>query len=334
MRNVILLLALAAAASSQASYELALLVDETNQVIQRYDVTNRVALGSFGLGNLGFYTGARLSLDPTTPNEVAVLNAEGIINRLNFHTGQLTSSINLTGLVNNIFGNTPWSLDVAPDGTYMVQGFTSAFQSEIRRYSRTGTQIGGTIALPSSSAFMDLVVGSDNSTYAIVRNNVSGGYQYDLRRYNSSGVLTGNMVNLFGGTSADFNALNSIEITGNQLTLVGGGQASPVQLYGTFGSLTTPSAGSWISTGIFHSAMPDHVGRTFFLQSWDNAGTSATRLYVRNNTGLNAYRPYADLPYNVGISSGVMVLAPEPGTMIALGAGVAWFLRRRAKRSA
>lgn len=328
MRFLALLVCIGVTSSVFASYELALMVDNNNGQIQRYDMTNGVMLGTFGRGRLGYYSDAKLALDPNNRNEVAVFNGDGSVSRFNWSTGARTSIITLDGLAGNLYGNSPFQFDVRSDGNYVIQGYTGNFRSELRLYyASTGGLFGGPIQLGTNTDFMDVVVNPDDSMYALTRRWTGSNYAYSVNHYDSGGNLINALSNFY--TTSDWNAFNSIEVFNGEMHLLGG-NTDVNYLRGTMAGLTGVG-GSYYLTGNYHEMMHGHNGESYFLQSWSDAGVPATRIYYRHPQGLGFFTPYADLPNGINYGSAVMVTAPEPATMVALAAGAAYFLRRRRK---
>lgn len=301
MKFVALSLAVSFAAIGHASFEMMLIADNTNGVIHRYDPVNRVYLGSFGQGSL--LTVTSMALDQT--NGRVFVKQGTFLTAFNYATGDaLFSASGATGAIayRENFGDLI---------TSTVAGLTRA--------TVTLTGIGVSSVYTASAPTLAQI--TSNGSDVFVANPAAG----NIIKYSGSLTATTTVVSPFNG------GMNGDTIAGMMTSQSGAlsfalsstdrryyvtNSAAVINLVGGASILTTTTA---ITRG--------HGEYGYFL------GATATgfgyQKFFENGANFASFTQVA-LPSQIGsINAAVTVVAPEPGSMIALGLGVAALLRKR-----
>lgn len=318
-------LALTGAAS--ASFELALIYDNDNDQIIRYDPVNKVRLGSFGQGRLGAWGNSNgLALDPTDLNLVAALDIDGNVRWFNYNTGILVRSV-ATGDINE-FGYQ--NFKILSNGNLLV---TAQYNPNrlTRIFNGTTGALINTFADYTGSGYtlMDCVPVGDGTYYSLERSGGAGNYSFHLFRRNSTGGFLGALYNYDASSSADFQM--EIEVSGNKVFTLGR-TAESLRAFSISGStLTKDNLNYSIYGGAFASGLSvGHGGSVHFTQY--RSGVPGNEFYSYDR--IAGYYTYfgGTMPYTQELGGMVLVTAPEPGTMAVLGLGALAILRRRKVR--
>jgi len=315
-RSLVILAALSISAASFASYELALIAADTK--IIRYDPVNNLMLGSFGENQLGQYYGARLALSPLAPNEVHVLNNDGGVRKFDYSTGAYLGGFSAGGI---FFGNGPISMDILQNGNYVINGYVSSQTSRI--FSPTGTPLATMNPFGSNYVPLDSTVASDGRIYTLNRINTGGtSYNFYTFTFEANGNYVG-FSNVALGVGVD--AYHSVTSSGNKVLVTGGSTGylnASIGSLGTSQTYTTPSVAS-APTGHRNWA-PGHFGQAHGIQS--NAGVNR---YYAYDPITNSIAPRWTMSNTDNLNSMVLVVAPEPTSVVALALGALLVLRKR-----
>jgi hypothetical protein len=300
MKYVALSLAVSFAAIGHASFEMMLIADNTNGVIHRYDPVNRVYLGSFGQGSLLPVTS--MALDQT--NGRVFVKQDTFLTAFNYATGEalFSTSTNAGAIAyRENFGDliTSTSLGLLRLGVSMSGfGITSVYSGAPASTQITSDGSSVFIANPANGTFVKYS-GSSTATTTVTTSSNAG--------------LTGDTIaGMMTSQSGAFHfALSATDrryyVTTSLANSVVSGSAS---------TLTTTTA---ITRG--HGEYGYYLGAT--------ATGFGIQKFYENGDNFQNFTQVA-LPSQIGsINSAVTVVAPEPGSMIALGIGVAALLRKR-----
>lgn len=299
MRTISLVLFAAVAAGAQASFELGLLVTSGSNSILRVDPENRLVMGSFGASRL---LNPRAVVIDQSNSEALVLNEYSStvarITVFNYNTGSFVREFGL-GFTTNFN-----DLERTENGDLLVPNGNS-----IRRFSRTGTPI-----RTYTSAGSNFQSVSYSQAYGEV-------YGHD---FNTGGGVVFNAPNgTFEGVLLSGNSVRGANASANFSATFGG----DTQVLRKFDHVSL----SWASTSTtemnFIQSTSFGHGNTVYAVGVGVAGQSTI---VTFDSSLNRLSSAWNIP-GTGILSMATVLAPEPGSIIALGIG-ALFLSRR-KRS-
>lgn len=329
LRFIALTVLFSTGAAVHASYEMMMFVEGNK--ISRYDPENKVSLGSFGEGELGAYSGAQIAADPVKRGEVAVMNGDGGIRRFNAFTGRYLGAVH-TG-VNPWFGNGPLRLDVLTNGNYLVSGYANGTDQQVSRiYSGVnGSLLSSMNPFGNSYWALDSVQGSDGNIYTL--NRISGGGNssfYTFVYSNNGSYLGANYL----GDSSDFFRFTRLGRAGNRILVAGNDQNESVVHNIGFGQ-TVGSVGwtSWSFSGTTTTGELAWAHSRTYMHQIDDMGGGVYQHHLNFYDPATNYANYNSyiLPYSGALGSMTIVTAPEPGTMVALAAGLGWLIRRKKK---
>jgi len=309
-----------------ASYEFLLAVEFDH--INRYDPISGAYLGNFGQSQLGSYTGATLSLDPTQRGQVAVLNHDGGIRTFDYSTGIMTRSVSI-GV--GFYGNSPLSLRVLSNGQYVVSGYYGdVLHADSRIYNQDGT-LATSLLYQSSYPVLDAQVASNGHIYTL---NKSAGNAYYVFDYSGAGSYQGYT---YVGPSTSADTWGHIGSVGGTMVVSGNTNATgPNFMKAPLGAGQTfvgAGSGSWLGTTGWTNLVTGHASNVHTIQSYLNNGSYTNLWYSYDTVNNNFnYRPLSTSVYQLG--SIALVVAPEPGTYLALGLGALALMRRKRRPKA
>ncbi len=330
-RGATVLVVALVAGVAHASFELALVKQNftpTGSVsgtrITRWDPISATFLGSFGQGLIS-QSGA-IAIDTLTPNTVVNFDTAGgqlTLRRINYNTGQnlglTTTSITCTG-VNDA--------QILSNGNMLVSGTLSGIV-DTRMYNSSGALLVNYSMPTGTLECLSSVQGSDGTVYVLTRQaGTTVNSKYTLTSYAAGSGIIAQTAVVYDGVTTD---KMSLAIGGNKLSILADTsvQRKFTTVAGTsLGTLIAANLGFRIETqaavfgheDILHTFGYDTVQSEMHLSSF--AVTSITSGPYISNTSSQFGSVY----------DAAIVLAPEPGTMIALGAGVVALLRRRRVR--
>lgn len=293
-----------------------MVADSTTGKVHRFDGISGSYLGAFGEGEvtatseIAAYSAGNVCFIRNTPS--------GVIYRYNYNTGEFLGA--LTGITGAYF-------NLLSDGTFLTVTPTS-----MRRFNQAGAQLESFLP-PTGGAFIQdrgFAAQLSNGRIMVHATNVTGakGFTSYVLGNASSGPFTryaGVGTNI-GGLSAS--GLN-VAFKGNFVF-----ELSSVWAFS--------AAGAWL-TAIDNALLP-----SFLTSPTDTAYGHGGRYFVSGINAANAAQgivarvdgfPGGGMRGSFGTSilktpvSMTTVVAPEPGTMLALAAGVGLLVRKRRQKS-
>lgn len=319
--HLVLLCALALPSASFASFELGLVLTATE--VYRYDVETASYLGKFGTGRIN---GARKLAINQSDGTAHVLsyssNSGSRISVFNYSTGSLLRSVNLAAPSNYT------NLSFDNSGNYILSGLYNE-TSEIARYTSAGTFLGA-LAAPSATlqTFYDGVQTPNGDFYGVVQNTTTT-LGNRLYRWNSSG-LAPTLVDTITTTSSlpYFN----LDLLGNKI-IAQNGVNVPSRVYTAGVSGSTGVSGNWSYPFGTSGAIGGAWTHTGYMILWDSSASPNHELIFWDEAS-RTYYPYVTLdnsPTATALDFDIVV-APEPGTMLALAGGLGLLAKRRRSR--
>jgi hypothetical protein len=315
---------LGSVSASFASFEMMLVAGDEG--IHRYDPQNNVVLGKFAQ-----LDGAHLdvSLDPTRPGEVVSINSFGTINRYDYNTGEYRGGFS----IGNIFVNEIPRVSVMASGNILVSAFLQSAGAPVTRmYSPTGALITSLDSFGPSYQTLDSIQAPGGSLHTLVRLSGFDGIDYFLGNFTETGSFTG--LTQIVNDPVNGTRFGTLGIVNNKVVAASGYYSTTAdQLYsfnsGFFDAPTAISVNVSVGSIGASNYVGGHNGYGYMIHSYSTSGTQRNRLY-RYNPGSNfASLTSVNPALNDQIYGSAIVLAPEPGTMIALGLGLAAVVRRR-----
>lgn len=311
-------------AHATASYELALVLQaytpangSPNRYITRWDPMTGASFGGF---LVPAYTG-HISLPPSVSGVVDVLDQTGgllAIRRMDYSTGQLTSVINTP-----IAGATVYGFRYLPDGHMLIAGHIAGSQ-RIRAYDYAGA-VHAFLSLPADTDMaVSATVGPTGTYYALTRQRgTNSGWKYTVTSHASSGQIVDSEV-VVDNTTAEFFDLDYS--TG--VLHVGCDQFGWRRMARVSG--TSIGAFDWLG-GLVVDASTYSLGHGDMVYSfgYDSANDRMSFAGGRVWAGDDYFYRYVPSTAHGTVYDSVIVLAPEPAALAALGLGVLALRRRR-----
>ncbi len=298
-------LAVLSAVPAFASFELTLITESNSNAIRRVDPENRIVLGSFGANNL--HAPDALALDQVNGHVYVANNyVGGNISRitvLNYNTGAFVREWTLGA----DFGIT--SIAFRPGfGLYVP------VTDGLRLFSPTGSLL---------ATFTSGLTGISSVSYSTDFNEVYGHAANGTTRRFDGSILSGTTA----GISNHSGPVNQIGMTTINDRASFGGQAGTDNLV-FFNHLSLSGSTLTHTPGFSIRAVNAAHGDRMYA---GGVGGGVSYITTFNQSGLQVSDRWA-VPGGAGIISMATVVAPEPGTLLAVGAGLA-FLAKRRKRS-
>lgn len=301
-------------AGASASYELMFATDRTGQKINRYDAITGATLGSFGQGFSTSYS--RMTADPATSTIFVGDNVEERILKFNYSTGEFMGHIPTAGF-------TTYQCLRLADGTFVVGGESSI----MGRFSATGVKL-------NDLSFGASVFGVTQASNGFVYGIGFGGTVYRIAATGGAATLITTLPNYAGDFSIGIKAQgNTLAVTSYEdnvrttvFSVLGNGNFGSV-----LGSIELGTGDANLIRG--REVAFGHNGLTYTLVEDTTAGKHYAYSY---HYATNKLIRKLDLGINTG-SFGCYglstIVAPEPGTMLALGAGLVALARKRRAKS-
>ncbi len=291
------------AAASSASFELLLALDYSGSKLYRYDGTTGAAFGTIGNGRLS--APSSMALDHTNGTVRVYNSATGTITVLNYSTGELENEFS----VGPARGYTVMA--EGPNGSFFLGDFLSA--GSVSRYSSTGALL-ATYTAPVNSAARAIGYSPDGFVYIFNTNN-------QLSRYNLSG---GARLNQVLGPGSELNDSRQMVFQGNDV-LVSTGSGNGYRKY-TYGPSFWTNTGTAVSARMnFGYGIAKGHGNQVFVAGYDNNSGFIEGWERTSGTSRQLITGPAGGHFNALES----VIAPEPGSVVAMAVGAAVLLRRR-----
>jgi hypothetical protein len=316
-RFVFLCLGLGCAATSAfASFELVMVGDSTTGKVHRFDGISGSYLGAFGEGEV------------TSTSEIAAHvgsdtcfirnSTSGLIYRYNYNTGEFMGAT--PGVSGAYFS-------ILSDGTFLTVSTTL-----MRRYNQSGTLL-ETFLPPTGGAFIqDRGFAAQLSNGRIIAHATNSAGTKGFTSY----VLGIAFAGPFTGYTSSGNNVGGISASGLSIAFKGnfGTDLSSSWTFNAAGNLTGNADNS--SLPLVLSSATDtafgHANRYFV--SGINPANAAQGIVARvdgiSGGGNRGTFGTSILKTPVSITT---VVAPEPGTMLALSAGIGLLVRKRRQKS-
>lgn len=303
-RFIVAMGVLAATSQAWSSYDLLLQFDSdaTNgDHIDRYDPISRIYLGSFQIQNT---IDALAMVASTARREVYVRRGSTSMEAYNYDTGDQTRSFSFVG--DDLF--------LSNDQRFLYSN-NSTF---IRRYD-LDTRTSTTITLAGATSIGAATINAAGE-FVVAENTAN-----EWRVYSASGVLLRSQA--FSEPTEDIRTIALSPHTTPGVTQYRGlSGLNRVQTLTDAGSVLSSDA--FTLSGIFsaNSVASAHLGAWMTGDPSTGGGTLKAFRMGQNNTQTTGF----SLTQTTLLTAPTaVVLAPEPGTMIALGAGAVALLRRR-----
>lgn len=294
---------------ASASFDVLLQGDyDANQFghIDRYDPVSRVYLGSFQVG----FTLPEHMVTDVARSIVYVRTSINQVQMYNYSTGALLESLTLNGS----------QLCLSDDGTFL--------------YSLSGGQLRG-VNVYSGNGVTPLTLsglGTDTGGFAFTPNGLilaADNTNARYRLFNSTGGLIFNNSYLGGVTDVEQVSLNRND--GFSTYSYMGITNLTDSTFNTFVT-TTLNSPATVDSGSFFAQLTGVVSAHEGHYLIGTNISSPTSLIAQRRTYAGVAASQFTLSQTTSALGGsAIVLAPEPGTMIALGAGVLALLKRRKK---
>lgn len=327
MKQFALFCAVSASASSFASFELALVLQTytpsngpNSLHITRWDPANRVSLGQFTVFDNS--TTANLAFNTSAPGTVDLIQSQFntlVARRYNYSTGLFVSEYSTGVAMNSLSSGRYVSSNLLVAGNF---GGTH----QARLYSQGGGLVRAYTTPGGTTLAVDAITVSSGVTFVLTRQaGTVSGNKYTLTSHAAgSGAIVQSVV-VADNTSE---TLHSLVATGNAIAVGSAYFADRriVPYTGTTMSSAFAVGGYVTETATLTQGHGDYI--------WGIGIDSVnTRMYFTTARIANFSGNYwstSSTNYGTIIDS-AMVLAPEPGTFLAIGVGVAALLKRRRK---
>lgn len=292
-----------------ASFELALITDNTTKTIHRYDVDAGVYLGSFGANRLSGTVG---SICVDKANNWAYVVDGGSIKKFNYNTGEYLGGFFVGGSVRQI--------NLANDGRLVVAN--AGFGAGPNLYTFGNSSATTSVGFNASTTTISAVQHANGSFGEIVNDTTF--FRYVSRANFGTTPLT----SILGGAATAVD----LATRGNTIALAygsGWGSIARAPIIGT-GEATTffPLTAPTITTGY------SVTGISFGHVDAIALATNLTASQLGFVDSVNNIVTVRNLPSQIQNARDIaVVVAPEPATMLALAGGIAAMLRRQ-KRTA
>lgn len=310
--SLVVLVGLAVAPAAHASFELMMALDRTDKVVHRYDSETGTYLGSFGAGFIQNPIG--MVINQATNTAFVLQDRIGgssidYVTRLDYNTGAFLGTIQI-----NSFNAA--SIGILNDGRLM----SSMIGSDISLLSSTGTEAAW-VSSPStvtSGSYSGMAQDAFGTLYGIHANGVIYGWANPFTGANGA------------QPPISLGAPGAL-VTRGQLAARGDWMAAG-NLSTLFFARTAPGGGFFLTSSvgtIYSNIRGVAIGHENLMYAAGQTGASSGSISRYDQFGNFAGSFGAgQLKDPIALS---VVVAPEPGTMAALGLGLAALLRRRKK---
>lgn len=314
------------AASTHASYELALLLQDfappsasIQRYVTRWDPISGAYLGGFRTLSLP----SRLALHPSAPGTVDLADVSTgalTLRRMNYSTG-ITESVVNTGIPAVNLRDFRY----LPDGRMLISGVLGPSE-RIRFYDGNGALL-STLTLPAgTNQAISAVAGPDGTIYSITRQvGSTSGSRFTLASHNSSGAIVNTALIADNTTFTFFD----LDFAPNGYLHIGSAlwsQRRSVPVLGTALGTVSPVLG-WIEPASTYS-----MGHGDSVYGFGYDSTNSRMVLTGGQvTTLNGdfYSHVPGTTFRQVLDSAIVV-APEPASLFALSLGLLALRRRRA----
>lgn len=313
------------AGPAAASYELALVLQNytdpngsTQRYVTRWDPSIGASLGRFR----AFSPATNLALNPLFPGTVDLLetvNGTITIRRMDYSTGLTTAVVNTS-----IAATTVRRFQYTSGGNMLLAGILGGAE-RVRVYAPDGTVLRATTLPFASNAALSASIGPDGTLYTLTRQpGTSMGSKFTIASHTNQGSVVSTQVIADGAVTTNW---FDLDYSSGYLHVACDSLAYRVFAPVTGFSIGTPTTSSGIQETV--STMSLGHNDTVYGFGFDSA-TSRTTLTGGRIAGSYAdfYNQYSGTGYG-NVYDSVIVLAPEPASLVAVSVGVAALLRRR-----
>jgi hypothetical protein len=306
--------------SALASFDMMLMPSFSNRV-NRYDPANGVALGGFNANSARLIT-----IDQAQGRAFVYDSANSRIRGYNYNSGESfgisatiggATSLDYHAGTNRVFALNSGGLFFTTPGSGALSTFvtpsagttwhtTVVSGNVITVFGNSGT---GNIVYESYNCSTGASVGSGSTFGIVLAASAIGKPTFFASPNAPNGFYAFTYVNLTGGVNVGRSSVNAL---------------------GAAGLVTGFSLPGFASGTVMPTAVPAHGG--FFLVG--QSATTATDTLVRKMDNASSFaaeytNTISGTTFTAGAYQAANVVAPEPGSMIALGVGIAALLRKR-----
>jgi hypothetical protein len=305
--------------SCLASFEMMLLPTQDSSTVTRWDPINRVNLGTFGIEG-----GSNTRSVSLAGQNQAIISNQFFGKNYNYSTGIDSGTIYLSG---------DTATNTASQTRFMTAGLSSVYL-----YSTAGSFLGNVSPVMNGIGGITPVTESRGLTFGVVDLTDSLGFSVTNFGNNTSGPLT--TLTSGGGFSASRMGTGfTSDAFGYKQVMFSHTFGNTATIYSVYLDPTTYAFVTWgfvSATGFANDTpvniMAAHDG--FWVVGRASSSPTATRFTKFNSGGLldGSYVTTAVQVPNYKWT-GSNVIAPEPGTMLALSAGALALCKRRKRKA-
>lgn len=309
--------------SALASFDLLLAADNAEDCIHRYDAENRVYLGQINIAAGNVYD---IAADSSSSTVYALVDSPGGvgIQRYNYNTGAFLGSFSIQGLD----ATGARALSMGANGELIV-----SFERKVFRVNgTTGAQIGATLKRNDNK----FLFSSGGAAYHATSSNYYLAGDSDGTTWNNDFVMGFNSASVQQNSWQEPNfaendiTFRDIVISGS--TMIVSGQR--LSFNNSFHYVVNLDSGGNPSNRFSVAELNQYNGGAEFghegqayLFTTNSVGELPRIRSYDSTLGLSG--PKWDLSQNTSLNGTAMIIAPEPGTLLALGAGFGLLARRR-----
>lgn len=299
-----------AASFASASFELLLVADRGTNTVHRFDSVTGAYFGSFGQGYLTDVNDMAVN---TATGEAWVLEAANRIYKFDYNTGAYLGTVNLN--IGSIL-----DLQSSQAGGFLARSSSTQW----RAFSNAGT-LTNILSAPTGATFGSATRAANGFFYAVE----TVGTTITIGHYNAlSSRVTGTN---FSGTSLDY-----VQATGNlvaDLYTSGGARFSEILNFNPDGSFAGATTSDANLSGIVNLPKASVLGHgSITMVCGINPANAAQGIIARCDPVFATTKGTFGNTILQDPVEMAIVVAPEPGTIAAMGLGAAMLLRKRRLR--
>jgi len=313
-------LAAALVTSAHSSFELVLVADAGSKKIHRFDGLSGAYLGNFGL--VGGVRGAATSIVADVNSGTCFINEGTGLNQYNYSTGALIRSFGNVGTVTSFTLSRDGKSIFTFNNTNAFQQYSLSTGALVKTITSTTTGLkfsSGAESLTSEWVVQDTsIVGSNRIRRIFANGDTSTGVLLPVAATSGSASTTMRM-DLSSLLGSSFSNMLTTFAAGASFGFSGSAAiGAPLYYYIDLGQ-TSFSSSVFLTAG-------SHAGG--YCGGKDAGGNWLFARYAPTLSELNNFSN-AQITNPIAMTT---VLAPEPATMVVLGAGLAFLARGRRKK--